>query len=231
MLWLLIYLAIAIGVSFLCSILEAVLLSITPTYIASRKGRLGHQLRELKGDIDRPLAAILTLNTFAHTIGAAGVGAQAQALWGEASLTVVSAVVTILILIASEIIPKTIGAVYWQRLTPTAVAVIRALILLLLPLVAVCQALTRLLRHGDRRPLLSRADIASVAETGYRDGILRRNEQAIIANLMSHQSATVSAIMTPRERIIAKPLDCPLHAMSPDDAAWFVSRIVVYPSD
>ena len=112
---LLLYLVLAVGFSFLCSILEAVLLSIPPSYIAAQSSagtKRGAALSRLKADIDRPLSAILTLNTFAHTIGAAGVGAQAFEIWGEESLGVVSAVVTIIILIASEIIPKTIGAVY-----------------------------------------------------------------------------------------------------------------------
>jgi len=165
MVMLTVYLLIALGFSFLCSVLEAVVLSITPAYVAAQSGSgsaFGKRLTALKQDIDRPLAAILTLNTFAHTIGAAGVGAQAQRLWGQESLSVVSAVVTILILIGSEIIPKTLGAVYWQRLAKPAIATIRVLTMLLLPFVWVSQLLTKLLRHGHQGSVLARADIRNV---------------------------------------------------------------------
>ncbi|MCF8327806.1 MAG: DUF21 domain-containing protein, partial [Bacteroidales bacterium] len=109
---LLLYLFVALGFSFLCSMLESVILSITPSYVnmMQEKGtKAGVLLAKFKGNIDRPLAVILTLNTFAHTIGAAGVGAQAQVIWGNAYLSLVSAILTVLILIISEIIPKTIG--------------------------------------------------------------------------------------------------------------------------
>ncbi|HSH26803.1 MAG TPA: DUF21 domain-containing protein, partial [Wenzhouxiangella sp.] len=109
------YLFLAVGVSFLCSILEAALLSITPAHIAvlnERGSRTGKRLRRLKRDIDQPLAAILSLNTIAHTFGAAGVGAQAQVVFGQAWLTAASAIVTLMILVFSEIIPKTLGATH-----------------------------------------------------------------------------------------------------------------------
>ncbi len=116
---LLLYLFIALSVSFFCSLLEAVLLSVTPNFVdlqAQSGKRVGKWLKKYKENIDTPLAAILTLNTFAHTIGAAGVGAQSQAIWGKEILSVASAILTILILVFSEIIPKTIGATYWKRL-------------------------------------------------------------------------------------------------------------------
>ncbi|BBI63719.1 hypothetical protein HSBAA_50250 [Vreelandella sulfidaeris] len=112
---------LSIAFSFLCSILEAALLSITPSYIAKQKEdnpKLHASLKHLKANIDRPLAAILTLNTIAHTVGATAVGAQAAVVFGEASIAIVSAVMTMLILILSEIIPKTIGATYWRGLSP-----------------------------------------------------------------------------------------------------------------
>lgn len=111
------YLFLAIGVSFLCSILEAVLLSMNPSFIAvleKSSPKNGRILRELKRDIDRPLSAILTLNTIAHTVGAAGVGAQAQIVFGNAYVTITSAILTLAILVFSEIIPKTLGATYWK---------------------------------------------------------------------------------------------------------------------
>src|SRR6056297_1077169 len=113
------YLFVALFFSFLCSLLEASLLSITPSFIGAKmneKKSYAKTLKKFKEEVDTPLAAILTLNTFAHTIGAAGVGAQAQVIWGSEALSITSAVLTILILILSEIIPKTIGALYWKQL-------------------------------------------------------------------------------------------------------------------
>jgi len=115
------YLVVALFFSFLCSILEAVLLSVTPSYTVALKkksSRMGRRLEVLKRDIDRPLAAILSLNTIAHTVGAAGVGAEAASLFGNAWVGVVSALLTLLILVFSEIIPKTLGALYWRQLAP-----------------------------------------------------------------------------------------------------------------
>ena len=145
------YLALAIGVSFLCSILEAVLLSVSHSYIAimERKGDTsGKLLHSYKEDVDRPLSAILSLNTIAHTVGAAGVGAQAQIVFGDAYVAITSAVLTFLILVLSEIIPKTIGATYWRSLAPMAAKTLRVLMFLMYPLVVMSQAITRWLEIG-----------------------------------------------------------------------------------
>ena len=151
MLLLLIYVAIALGVSFLCSVLEAVLLSVTPSYIAAEEER-GHRNGKLwrvyKTDIDRPLAAILSLNTIAHTVGAAGAGAQATALFGEAYFGLISAVLTLLILFVSEIIPKTLGALFWRQLSPPCAIILRFIMWAMSPLVAMAQVLTRLMSRG-----------------------------------------------------------------------------------
>src|SRR5690554_1401092 len=125
---LLVYLGIALVSSFLCSLIEAALLSITASHVSivsNENPQLGKDLQEFKSNIDKPLAAILTLNTFAHTIGAAGVGAQAQLLWGDQYLTLVSIILTVIILILTEIIPKTLGANYWKQLTPFTIKVIK----------------------------------------------------------------------------------------------------------
>ena len=224
----LVYLFVAVGFSFLCSILEAVLLSITPSYIAAQASagtRRGKLLKRLKADIDRPLAAILTLNTFAHTIGAAGVGAEAADYFGEEYLGIVSAVVTVIILIASEIIPKTIGAVYWQRLVGPAVTCTQLLIILLYPFVWVSQIITRWLRPEGKVSLLTRAEISHVASTGYRDGTLRKNEHAIIHNLLKFTEVATETIMTPREDIIAVDRKKPINAYGKGHPSHTVSRI------
>lgn len=227
---LIVYLLIALGVSFLCSILEAVLLSISPGYVASQAGtggRFGRRLAGYKRNIDKPLAAILTLNTFAHTIGAAGVGAEAQKIWGSESLAVVSALVTIVILIGSEIIPKTIGAVAWRRLARPSVAIINWLCLLLWPFVALSERLTRLLRRGAeaRGSVLSRDDIQVIAAEGYRDGVLRRSEHSIIANLMATGARTVSDIMRPKDQVVGLHPTTSLNTLTPLHPAWHRSRL------
>ncbi|MFW6341379.1 MAG: CNNM domain-containing protein, partial [Wenzhouxiangella sp.] len=148
---LLFYLFLAIGVSFLCSILEAALLSITPAHTAVLNeggSRTGRKLRELKRDVDRPLAAILSLNTIAHTFGAAGVGAQAQLIFGSAYVTISSALITLAILVFSEIIPKTLGATYWKALTKFTVWGCLVLIWTMWPLVWLSKQITRLLSRG-----------------------------------------------------------------------------------
>ncbi len=124
MVLLILYVSLALGLSFLCSVMEAVLLSVTPAFIARAEKddpRLGARLQALKADIGRPLTAVLSLNTIAHTVGAAGAGAQAAAVFGDQFVGVISAVLTLLILVVAEIIPKTFGATYWRQLVPSMV--------------------------------------------------------------------------------------------------------------
>ena len=153
----------------------------------------------MKEDIDKPLSAILTLNTV-NTFGAAGVGAQAQHIWGEEMLTVVSVVVTILILIGSEIIPKTLGATYWKGLARATVTMLNLLVWVLYPFVLVSQALPRSLKLEGRASVLSRNDIRNVAKAGFKDGVLHRNEQIIIDQMLRSNEVTAQQIMTPSSR-------------------------------
>ena len=224
-----IYLAIALGFSFLCSVLEAVLLSITPGFVAMRAkqgDKIGKQLKRFKQDIDRPLAAVLTLNTFAHTIGAAGVGAKAQDVFGKDSLAIVSAIVTVLILLGSEIIPKTIGAVYWRQLAAPTTKILVVLCWILGPFIWLSQLITKLLRPKDRQgSLLSRADIGVLAEQGYRDGALHQSEQAIIGNMIRLEGKTVTDIMIPRDGILFLSQDGALSELQEHSPYWHVSRI------
>ena len=229
---LILFLLIALAVSFLCSILEAVVLSVTPSFIAAQSGPFGARLEAIKRDIDRPLAAILTLNTFAHTVGAAGVGAAAQQLWGQESLTGVSAAVTVLILIGSEVIPKTLGAVHWQRFARPVVWVTSWITVILWPAVWACQLITRLLRRGYRSSVLSsRADLSRVMQLGYRDGLVRAHERDIVANLMNQENVVTADIMTPLAELIACDETLTLGRIGPRSPAWHVSRIPVYVGD
>ncbi len=205
MLLLLLYGLLALGFSFLCSVFEAVLLSVTPSFIAAseqadsgRKRRTGRLLRQLKQDVDRPLAAILTLNTVAHTAGAAGVGAQAQRLWGSAAVTAASMVMTFLILIASEIIPKTLGAVYWRGLSGVVSRSVRFLIWVLYPFVLVAQLITRLFSRDKRSTEVSRAEFGALAELGRREGVIKEKESRMLQNLLRFESILAEDVMTPR---------------------------------
>jgi len=206
------YGAISIFFSFLCSILEAVLLSVTPTFInlKRKEGKAyAETLEEFKKDVDRPLIAILTLNTIAHTVGAILVGGAAEKHFdGDATgVFIISAVMTVLILVASEIIPKTIGATYWKSLAGFTA---RALNVLIFPLkwtgiLWILQLTTKLVGKSAHGSVLSRQDFAIMTEMGEKDGALKNNESRIINNLLKFDSITVKDIMTPRTVVVAVP--------------------------
>lgn len=198
---LIIFVLLAIGVSFLCSILEAVLLSITPSFVEGAEEKqpgLAKKLRTLRADIERPLAAILSLNTIAHTVGATGAGAQAALVFDDTGVGIFSAVLTLGILILSEIIPKTLGATYWRGLAPFAVRVLPWLIIVQLPLVWMSQALTRLLTGGDRHAEVSRQEITALTTAGQRLGVVAEDETRVVTNLFRLSEIEATEIMTPR---------------------------------
>lgn len=200
------YLCIALFFSFLCSILEASLLSITPSYVGILEGKdpaIAKDLSNFKDNIDKPLAAILTLNTFAHTIGAAGVGAQAQLIWGEAYLTLTSIILTVIILFITEIIPKTLGANYWKQLTPFTVKTLKVMIFLLYPVIVVSQFITKRMKRDENKSVLSRADFTAMARIGTEEGVLQKDESRIINNILGFNAIVVNDIMTPRTVIKA----------------------------
>jgi len=197
---LILFAVISIGFSFLCSILEAALLSVTPSYIASLKSArplLFERLRSLKDDIDDPLSAILTLNTIAHTVGATGVGAQVTVLYGEMWLGAASAGMTLAILIFSEIIPKTIGAKYWQRIAPALPAILRFMIVTLMPFIWLSKQITRRLGDGGVETDI-RAEISALTEIGRDQQALDEDERRVIQNTLRLHEIKISAVMTPR---------------------------------
>ncbi len=229
---LLIYLFIALFFSFLCSLLEASLLSITPSHanvIGKENPSLGKDLQHFKDNIDKPLAAILTLNTFAHTIGAAGVGAQAQAIWGEEYLTIISVVLTIIILILTEIIPKTLGANYWKSLTPFTVRTLKILIYSpLYPLILFSQFITKRLKRDKDMSVLSRADFTAMAEIGTKEGILHQDESRVINNVLRFNVILAGHIMTPRTVIKAAPEKQLIREFYDNSTNMRFSRILVF---
>ncbi|MBM3421399.1 MAG: DUF21 domain-containing protein [Bacteroidetes bacterium] len=198
---LLLYLFLALVVSFICSIMEAVLLS-TPVSFLMVRSNEGHKYADrmilMKQTIDRPLSAILSLNTVAHTVGAAGVGAQAVVVFGEAYFGLVSAVLTILILVLTEIIPKTIGATYWRGLVPAAAYTIRIMIVIAYPLVLISAFITRLISKGASDQTTSREEISALAHIGTEEGIFAEKENKIIQNLIRLRNVKVTEVMTPR---------------------------------
>lgn len=229
---LLLYVALAVGVSFLCSIMEAVLLSITPSYVAALEDRdaaAGARIRELKADIDRPLAAILTLNTFAHTLGAAGAGAQATVVFGSAWIGAFSVALTLVILVASEIVPKTLGAVYWRQLASPVARLLKPTIWILYPLVVVSQALTKLLARGDTGARVSRAELAALARLGVEEGVFEKQESRILQSLLRFNQLTARDVMTPRTVMVAFPRDTPLTEITDRELPF--SRIPLFERD
>lgn len=201
MLLLFLYLFLALIISFLCSIMEAVLLSTPVSYLKVREqngSMAAVKMIELKNNVDRPLSAILSLNTVAHTVGAAGVGAQAVKVFGEAYFGLVSAVLTILILVLTEIIPKTIGARFWRGLTLPVAYLIRISIFITYPLVILSSMITQLFSGKDNEKSISREEISMLANIGKEEGIFGESENRIIQNLIKLKNIKVSDVMTPR---------------------------------
>jgi CBS domain containing-hemolysin-like protein len=186
------YVVLALGISFLCSIAEAVLLSITPSFVASLRDatpKLAEQLQKLKNDnVDQSLAAILTLNTIAHTVGAIGSGAKATIVFGSAWFGLFSAVMTLLILFLSEIIPKTLGAVHWRKLAGPTAFFVRWLIIVLYPLIWLSEKLTQLIARGRKVHAFSRDEFIAMANVGAQSGAFASHETQVLANLF-HDAA------------------------------------------
>ncbi len=196
----LLYLFGALAVSFLCSVLEAVLLS-TPVSFISMKESQGVKaaplLMKYKTNIDRPVAAILTLNTVAHTIGAAGVGSESVKVFGEAYFGIISAILTLLILVLSEIIPKTIGASYWRTLAMPSAKIIKALIVIAYPLVWLSELLTRCVSPKIQPLTVSREEVAAMVSVGTDEGVIEDAENKVIQSFLKLSNVKAEDIMTP----------------------------------
>jgi len=181
--------------------MEAVLLSTPHSFLIVKQDKgfsWAKSFIALKENIDKPLSAILSLNTIAHTVGAAGVGAQATKVFGDAYFGIVSALLTILILVLTEIIPKTIGARYWRNLTKIAVFVIRIMIVITYPLVLISSVITKMISKNHSAQSTSREEIAALASIGADEGVFTEKEYKIIQNLLKLKNFRVTEIMTPR---------------------------------
>lgn len=197
---LIIYLCLAIGVSFVCSILEAVLLSVTPSFVESKHTEnpsAGKKLKAVKTNLDQSISAILILNTFAHTMGAAGVGSQAIQLFGAKWESVIAVILTLAILYLSEIIPKTLGATYWRTLAVPAASLISLLVKLVYPLVWLSGFVNRLFsKKGESG--VSRKEVLAFASLGYKGGALGKQENVLVENILALEGIKTEEILTPR---------------------------------
>lgn len=228
---LIVYLLLALLVSFLCSIMEAVLLSTPASYLFVKKeqgSRTAAQMIRLKNKIDRPLSAILSLNTIAHTVGAAGVGAQANKVFGEVYFGVVSAVLTLLILVFSEIIPKTIGARYWRQLSIFVGRSIQVTIVITYPLVVLSALFTKLFSSKHIEKTTSREEFSALARIGREEGVFGEKENKIIQNILRLRTLKVREIMTPRVVVAAADENMLLKDFPRVSAFLHFSRIPVY---
>ena len=229
--FMLLYASVALIFSFLCSVAEAVVFCISPSYIENldREGRKSAGLlKKITSDIDRSLAAILTLNTIAHTLGAGGAGAEAAAFFGNAYVGVTMAVLTLLILFLSEIIPKTLGALYWRRLAPAVGRFVQLLIWVLYPLIFVSELLTNLLTRGKTVHPFSRDEFTALAEIGAESGQLDPKESRILRNLFLFPSLRAEDIMTPRTVVSVLQQDLTAHEVMLSTADVGFSRIPIY---
>jgi CBS domain containing-hemolysin-like protein len=221
--------------------LEAVLLSITPSFIRRQKDAnpiIHASLLTFKEDIDRPLSAILTLNTIAHTVGAIGVGAQAGALFGDNDLSVggfalnaeslIATFMTLAILILSEIIPKTIGANNWKALTPFTISTLNFLLKVLGPFVWLSQKITKGLKKEKGKSVLNRADILAMTDAASKEGNLDKSESKVIQNVLNLPNITVHDIMTPRKVMYTAIESETLEELVSEDGFKHFSRIPVY---
>lgn len=193
------YLSVALFVSFLCSVLEAVLLSTPASFITMKEteGAKGAKLlKKLKNNIDRPISAILSLNTIAHTVGASGVGAEAVKVFGEEYFGIISFILTLLILVLSEIIPKTIGARYWRTLAVPSASVVQFMIFLTYPLVLLSEFITKIFSSGKQHSV-SREEVSAMAKVGAEEGVLKVEENKMIQNMLKLSNVKVEQIMTP----------------------------------
>ena len=245
------YAVISIFFSFLCSILEAVLLSVTGTYINIKKKEgkaYAETLEVLKQDVDKPLIAILTLNTIAHTVGAILVGVQAKVayveLYGSTTrsilgitftedlmVAVVSTIMTLLILIASEIIPKTIGATYWRQLANFSAKTLKGMVLVLkwTGLLWVLQLFTKLVGgKGHHGSVLSRDDFTAMADIAHEEGVFEKSESTIIKNLLRFEEVLAKDVMTPRAIVKIASESITIKAFFKENPKMRFSRILVY---
>lgn len=231
MFFLFLYLVLALVVSFICSIMEAVLLSTPRAFIIVKENEglpWANLLSKHKQHIDTALAAILTLNTIAHTVGAAGVGAEAVKVFGSNYFGIISAGLTILILVFTEIIPKTIGAQYYKSLARITAYTIRVMIIITWPLIKMSSVITRLISKSSEGHTTSREEISALAGIGAEEGMFHEQEYKILQNLLRLKNVKVDEVMTPRIVVAAANEEMLLTEFIENKAFLHFSRIPVF---
>ena len=233
---LLTYFLTALFVSFLCSLLESVLLSLSIAHVSvieKEGGSSGKLMAELKENINKPLAAILTVNTIANTIGAAGVGAQTLLIFGNEWVAISSGILTLCILIFSEIIPKTIGAIYSKSLVPFTAYTIRVLMFIAWPFVILSETMSQFIHKGENggESKASREELLAMAEISEDEGSIDEQEGDIIENLIKLDDMPVEDIMTPRSVIFALKEGDTVGTVVEEHSPIAFSRIPIYEKD
>ena len=222
---------IALLFSSLCSVAEAVLLSISPSYVANLEkdgNPSAAKVKSVKSNVDRSLAAILTLNTIAHTIGSGGAGAYAAKYWGDGAVGIAMIVLTLLILFVSEIIPKTIGALYWRSLAPISASFIKFLNFVLYPFIFVSELITRWLAGGHSHHGFNREEFTALAGIGAEGGHLDEKESLILQNLFRFPDLCVEDIMTPSTVVFALQENMTAREVLQKHERLHFSRIPIY---
>lgn len=229
----LLYFLGALSLSFLCSVLEAVLLSTPMSYISMRENqgsKTATLMKQYKNNVDRPVGAILSLNTIAHTIGSAGVGAESIKIFGEQYFGLISAILTLLILVLSEIIPKTIGASYWRSLAMPSTRIIRVLILITYPLVLLSELITMVFTPRGNQASMSREEVSAMVDVGTTEGIFRESESKLIKSCIALSGVKARQIMTPSIVVESACQDLTVKDFQAKQS-WSFSRIPVYAGD
>lgn len=229
----LLYFLGALSLSFLCSVLEAVLLSTPMSYISMRENqgsKTATLMKQYKNNVDRPVGAILSLNTIAHTIGSAGVGAESIKIFGEQYFGLISAILTLLILVLSEIIPKTIGASYWRTLAMPSTRIIRVLILITYPLVLLSELITKVFTPRGNQASMSREEVSAMVDVGTTEGIFRESESKLIKSCIALSGVKARQIMTPSIVVESACQDLTVKDFQAKQS-WSFSRIPVYAGD
>ena len=200
------YFFTVLGISFLCSLLESFILSVTHAHISlvsKDRPALGKKLSHFKENINQPLSAILSLNTIANTVGAASVGAITLVEFGSNWVAIMSGILTLCILIFSEIIPKTVGALYWKKILVPATFAVQVLIIMTYPLVVFLEFLSKWLAKAENEDKVSREEVIAMAELGEDEGTIEESESTVIENVLMLDDISVEEVLTPRSVIFA----------------------------
>ncbi len=228
------YLLLTLILSFMCSLLEATLLSSTSSYIESldKKGyspKTVDLAKDVKQNIDKSISSILTLNTFANTMGAAGVGAQAAIIFGSNWQAVIAFALTLMVLFISEIFPKTLGAIYWRKFIVPAVYIISFMVKITYPFIFLATFITNTLQKGRKNEVnFSKDEIITIVNMSEKEGVLQAKESILIKNLFKLKNIKAKDIMTPRTVVFAFDSKTTLKEALLNDNLYVYSRIPVY---